>query len=399
MQKKLFSNYFGAHRYFYNKAIEQFNITSEKNEPSESFITTRNKVVTNIVDLKDEDNNLWMKDIPHTVKELAVKSAITSRSSAFSNLRNGNINHFKMRFINKKTSNNIFYTSKRALTDGHIFKNKLYEDIEVIGKSGKILKKKKRIKYSEIISRKDYDAIEQNDSDFAIKQEKDGKYYILVIIKPIDIILENKQNICALDPGVRTFQTMYSEESTGEFGFNTSEIIRKLYERIDKLTSLLARSNLENPLNSKKRYKLTKRCAVLRTKVQNITTDLHWKTCDYLTKNFQVILLPIFSTKQMSNRNNRTIGKKTVRLMAGLSHYKFQQKLLYKAKQRGKNVILCKEHYTSKCCGKCGTLNESLGSKKIFHCNSCDLVMDRDIHAARNILIRGLTIYSESLVD
>jgi transposase len=89
----------------------------------------------------------------------------------------------------------------------------------------------------------------------------------------------------------------------------------------------------------------------------------------------------------------RPISNTTTRLLLGLRHYDFQQKLLYKAKQLGRNVILCKEHYTSKCCGVCGKLNNKLGGKKIFHYSNCNTTMDRDIHAARNILLRAWTIY------
>jgi putative transposase len=373
-QKKLFSKCFGAHRYFYNKAIEQFS----KTKKVESFITVRNQVIVSNKDLTQADKNLWMEDIPYDTRQLAVKVAITARKAALSNLRNGNIEHFKMRYISKKTSNNVFYINKKALINGCLFKQKL--------KKSSLLK-----------SKKDYETIDQSIGDFLIKQERDGRYYICVVIEPIDKILEPKENICALDPGVRTFQTMYSQESIGEFGFDTSQTLVNLYRREDKLKSVLTRV-LETPLNSKKKYKLKKRCALLRTKIKHIVKDLHWKTADYLTKNFQVILLPIFNSKQMANKNKRKLSKLSTRLLLGLSHYDFQQKLLYKAKQRGRNVVICKEHYTTKCCGKCGTLNEKIGGKKIFHCNSCNLTMDRDIHAARNILLRGLTIYSDNLL-
>jgi putative transposase len=393
MQKTLFSKCFGAHRYFYNKAIEQFNITSEKKEPSESFIDIRNRVVTNIKDMTEDE--MWMEEIPCDTKQLAVKVAISARSAAFSNLRNGNITHFKMRFLNKKTSNNVFYINKKALSDGHLFKQRLYEKVDKFSKTGKLLKTKKKIDHSFLRSKKDMETLLQSNGEFCITQEKDGRYYACIVIESRDEILEAETNICALDPGVRTFQTMYSQESIGEFGYDTSKTLIKLCRREDKLKSILAKSEIV--LKSNKRYKLKKRCALLRTKIKHITKDLHWKTCDYLTKHFQVILLPIFSSKQMANKKNRKLSRTSTRLLLSLSHYEFQQKLLYKAKQRGRNVILCKEHYTTKCCGKCGTLNETIGSKKIFHCDNCKLTMDRDIHAARNILVRGLTIYSDSL--
>lgn len=386
-QKKLFKKCSDSHRYFYNKAIEQFN-KNEKIEDEEeksranTFFSVRNEVVINNCDLSEEDNNMWMKEVPYDTRQLAVKTAISARESAFANLHNNNITHFKMKFINKKTSNNVFYINKKALINGALFKRKLKGNLSNIISSRNKGKDRNAI-------------LNDNCGDFLIKQEKDNRYYICLVVKQKDTILDQRKNICALDPGVRTFQTMYSQRSAGEFGFDTSKIIYNLYRREDKIKSILAK----NELNSKTKYKLKRRCALLRTKIKHVVSDLHWKTADYLTKKFQVILLPIFGTKNMTNRSNRRISKTTTRLLLGLSHYDFQQKLLYKADKRGRDVILCKEHYTTKCCGKCGTLNETIGSKKIFQCGNCDLVMDRDIHAARNILIRGLTIYSDTLSD
>lgn len=398
-QKILFSKCFGAHRYFYNKAIAQIiendKMDIKERDKANGFYSLRDKVVVNNNLLREEDNNLWMAEIPFDTRQLAVKAVVSARAAAFANLKNGNITHFKQRFLSKKLSTNVFYINKKALIKGHLFKTKLKERI------GKTI-----IKHSLLKSRRDFETIDQSIGDFPITQEKDGRYYICVVIEPTDKILKSNNKICALDPGVRTFQTMYSENSIGEYGYDTSKTLYNLYRREDKLKSIIesgvftnAKNAKKRLNNSKKKYKLKKRCALLRTKLKHIVEDLHWRTCDDLTKNFQVILLPIFSTKQMSNKKQRKIGKITTRLMLGLSHYAFQQKLIYKAKQRGRQVILCKEHYTSKCCGQCGTLNDKLGSKKIFHCNSCNLTMDRDIHAARNILIRGLTIYSNDVLS
>jgi putative transposase len=281
------------------------------------------------------------------------------------------IKKFELKYRSKHRNNNIFYCAKKALINGAIFSHRLKNN-------KKLTMKRSDIKF-----------LNQNDGIFSIKQEKDGKYYICLSITEKIKYLTQKDNICALDPGVRTFQTMFSQESIGEFGFNTSKKLYSLYKREDRLKSIISKENIKQSLKTK----LHKQCAKLRTKAQHIVNDLHWKTCDFLTKNYQTILLPIFNSKQMANKNRRKLSKTSTRLLLGLSHYQFQQKLLFKAKMRGRNVILCKEHYTSKCCGKCGILNEKLGSKKIFECANCNLVMDRDIHAARNILIRALSIY------
>ena len=77
--------------------------------------------------------------------------------------------------------------------------------------------------------------------------------------------------------------------------------------------------------------------------------------------------------------------------MCTLSHYKFRQRLLNKSREYPWcTVSIVNEAYTSKTCGRCGVINEKLGGNEIFKCINlnCGLVADRDIHAARNILLR-----------
>jgi transposase len=410
-QKDLFIKQFNAHNYIYNKTVEEinhcYNMYRENKETNElterilesindklpkSYVNIRDAKIKEICyygsdynirsrvvlnkDLLTEDNT-WLKEIQSSSKQISTVKAFDAKKSNLELIKGRPNKYFKLHFRSKKYSDNIFYMEKKALVNGSIFPQQLRRDnIQESYDFSKIITKKKH-----------QHLVQQSDGEFSIKQEKNGRYYICIVIKPKDVELPFNQKICALDPGVRTFQTMYSEDSVGEYGFNTSKKIYNLYRREDKLKSVLTKQ-----ISSKKRYKLKKRCAILRTKVKHVVADLHWQTANSLTKDFQVILLPIFGTKNMANKKKRKIGKTTTRLMLGLSHYSFQEKLLYKAKARGRTVIICKEHYTSKCCGKCGTLNLKLGSNKTFHCKSCDLKMDRDIHAARNVLIRNLAI-------
>ncbi len=372
-QKELFAKCFGAHRYFYNKALDKFKENNsienikERNRAN-TFFSLRNAVLIKERDLTE--TNIWMKDVPYDSRQLAVKCFVSARNAALANFKAGNITQFKMKYRSKKKNNDVFYVDSNALKNSHIFQRRLKSD-------------------SFIKAKKDKEFLKKSDGDFSIIREKDNKYYVCICVLSKEKKLKEYKNICALDPGVRTFQTLYSQKSVGEFGYSTSKKLCNLYRREDRIKSIIAK----NKLSWKVRYKLKKRCAELRTKAKRIVDDLHWRTADTLTKLYQVILLPVFNTKKMANKQNRKLSKMSTRLLLGLSHYSFQQKLIYKAKQRGRQVILCKEHYTSKCCGRCGSLNEKLGSKKIFECSKCGLVADRDIHAARNILIRNLTCY------
>jgi transposase len=78
--------------------------------------------------------------------------------------------------------------------------------------------------------------------------------------------------------------------------------------------------------------------------------------------------------------------------MLTLSHYSFQQRLLSKSEEYTNcKVHIVDESYTSKTCGKCGEINTTLGSSKLFICGntSCRTELDRDCNGARNILIKN----------
>jgi len=60
-------------------------------------------------------------------------------------------------------------------------------------------------------------------------------------------------------------------------------------------------------------------------------------------------------------------------------------------KQWELNVRIVDESYTSKTCGVCGELNNVAG-KEVFNCSSCGITGDRDALAARNILIKNVTL-------
>jgi len=71
-------------------------------------------------------------------------------------------------------------------------------------------------------------------------------------------------------------------------------------------------------------------------------------------------------------------------------HYDFKQRLLNKAREYPwVRVKIVDEAYTSKTCGCCGVLNETLGGSKKFHCKSCGTAVDRDVNGARNIAIKN----------
>jgi transposase len=87
----------------------------------------------------------------------------------------------------------------------------------------------------------------------------------------------------------------------------------------------------------------------------------------------------------------RTLHASTKHRSMMLRHGKFAERLVQTASRyEGSRIIRGSEAYTSKQCGACGVINDKLGGCKVFTCRSCGASADRDVHAARNILLRFL---------
>ena len=339
-----------------------------------SLPNLRQNIMKSNADLNNDE--LWQADVPYDTRQLAIKDAIAAYKS-----------FFELKKINPKANPpNNFKKKKHYRQIANIDHRVLKLDMSLFSKT---LKNKKRIRFR----RKMKGWFNKNISeakDFTILREKPGRYYLCL---PIEIKKRNNPTLnstVALDPGVRTFQSFYSnDEVCGKLGDNEIEKLINLGERVSKLTSLMTKVK-----SKKTRANMRNRCFKLRNKIKRKVDDLHKKTAAFLCKNFKNIILPTFETSRMTKRlpeRARKINNKTVRSMLSLSHYKFKQTLLNTAERECCNVIMCDEAYTSKTCGKCGNIDYNLGSSKWYNCSECDYEGDRDIHGARNILIRVLS--------
>jgi len=93
----------------------------------------------------------------------------------------------------------------------------------------------------------------------------------------------------------------------------------------------------------------------------------------------------------MVQKETRLIGKRLVKDMLSWAHYQFKQRLLSKAVSTGTRIYIVGEEYTTRSCGFCGLINDDIEGSETFWCDGCGLKgVDRDVHAARNILMKHL---------
>lgn len=356
-------------RYLHNKAIEE--IRDGKME-SYSFQDMRNQIVKKNTDLSEEEK--WLEKIPFDTRQLVIKQLASNIKSNITKVKRKQITHFELGFKSKKNPVQTFFVDKRALKPD---KFKLFSQK---AKTPFCLRKKTKKWWNR--------NIKSVESDFLVTCKND-KYYLCLPMKKQIPHFNPKETAVALDPGVRTFQTFYSEKSAGKIGDGMCNFLTSKGEKIDELQSILD----INDFPKRTRRNLKHRCSLLRTKIKHSVDDLHWKTANYLCRTYKHIFLPEFNVQGMVTKKlphkARGIGSKTVRNMLSLSHYRFKQRLLYTASVRGNQVHICDEAYTTKTCGGCG-VQQYMGGKKVFSCQECSFELDRDFNGSRNIYIKEI---------
>lgn len=261
IQKKTFKMWSEHHRYSYNKAIHIIN--NEDNKDSILYKETKpenNNVYYSETDLRNLitpesmcSRTKWLLQTPKHIRESAVFEAHKNFKSVITNLKNGHIKYFNLKFKSKKNKSWAFEIPHTSI---NIYKKEIgiYEARTTNA----------RIKTTEEIP-----TLEHNCNVMF-----NGLHYYLCVPKKIKLKTNENDGIyAALDPGVRKFQTIYSPDENNfiMIGKGASNVLYKHLLKLDKL------------IGSKNRIKILK----LRLKIENLQSELHFKTSNYLCNNYK----------------------------------------------------------------------------------------------------------------
>lgn len=350
-QRHILKQWLEICRQVYNLTVKYL-----KHNKLKSKRTIRDEVRNYILKYGVLQNLIVKYKVPlHTIN-YAIFDVVTAYKTALSNLKAKNIKHFRLRYkkFNKSTQilvleSNVFNTHGTGLNAKNL--NNLYPSRLIFPK------KDTRLQFN----------------------KKTGEFTIFIPERKEKITNLKRMKRCALDPGIRAFQSVYSDNKAHyQFATTSTNKIKNIIQRIEKVK------------NRKTEPWYAKYTAKLRTKIRNKVADLHWKTASFLCKRFDNILVGNMSTKGIIKKHSSVLNSTSKRFCVALSHFTFNQRLQAKCEEFNVNFEVVDESYTSKTCGKCGELNEKLGSNEIFTCSriGCKYSMPRDIHGARNILIK-----------
>ena len=334
----------GTSRYVYNETVKYLQQPVTK----ASWKAIKTDIIKSLPD--------WAKEIPYQIKSIAIKDACSAVKNAKKKYKQtGEIQ--KVKFRSRRDKVQSCYIPKSAVSRKGIYHT-------ILGSVSLRENLPNKIGDCRLVTHL-------------------GVTYLCVPHEMPRSISENQGRVVALDPGVRSFLTLFSENSFGWLGKYDIGRIQRLCHYLDDLISRSSK------VNARSRYRYRKAADKIRLKIRNLIDELHHKIARFLVDNFDIILLPTFETSQMTIKKGRKIRAKSVRQMLTLSHYRFKQFLKHKAFETGKTVLDVNEAYTSKTISWTGEIVSNLGGRKTIK-DELGVAMDRDLNGGRGIFLRSL---------
>lgn len=216
-------------------------------------------------------------------------------------------------------------------------------------------------------------------SSVRIFQDTLGHWYAsFVVRRPLVVSSMETDSRIGIDWGVKTLATT----TNANFDLPASRFLEKSQKELARWQRIMQRRYLGKGHPLTQGFKDAKRkVSKLHKKVyrQRVHEAKLWSI--KVSNSHDIIAIedinPIFMT-------TAPIAKQAAD--AGISYLK--RELLYRAKKAGKTTILVKPAYTSQTCSGCMSRAKTALTLKqrLFICTNCNLCIDRDLNAARNIL-------------
>ena len=215
----------------------------------------------------------------------------------------------------------------------------------------------------------------------------DGKYWYLSYTEDIENQVTNLPdytNGIGVDLGIKTLATV--SDGTKAPNIKTFRRVRILNKRLKRLQRKVSRKYRINKCNkhnkTKNIIKLEKQIKLIYRSIKNIRINHIRKfVSELIKKQPQYIAIEDLNVKGMMK--NKHLAKD----IANCSFYTIREHLIRKANERRIAVRLVDRFYpSSKTCSNCSSYKKDLKlSQRVFHCNSCQEKIDRDLNASLNI--------------
>lgn len=351
-----------AARFAYNWAIA---LEKENYENGGKFIGgyELNKQFTQF---KKQEENGWLKEISGRALKIAILNAATAYENFFKKIAS----HPK-------------------------FKSKKHNKMSCATHEGTTVIEKKRIRCEKlgwIKSHKHNIPIGENIKYINPKISFDGdNFWFSVSVELDDYNNGNKEKTepIGIDLGIKTLATCsngksYNKPNIKQYKKKLKRLQRKASRQYQKMLdeSKRMKTKFSQLPKSKNLLKLESEIRKAYRRINNIlTTNIHTITKELIKLNPSTIVIEDLNVKGMMK--NRCIAEK----VNEAKFYEFRRQLEYKCLWYNINLIVADRWYpSSKLCSECGHKKDKLSlSERIYICEECGCVIDRDYNASVNL--------------
>jgi putative transposase len=201
------------------------------------------------------------------------------------------------------------------------------------------------------------------------------QYYVCFSVEFTPEFLEPTGHNVGLDMGISKLVIT----SDGQF-FPQPKYLRQMEAKLRCAQRKVARRQK----GSNRRRKAVLELQKLHQHVANQRRDMAHKIARELVNSYDLIAMEDLNIKGMVR--NHHLAKS----ISDASWNTFMNVLTGKAEEAGRQAVKVDPKYTSQICSGCGEIVKKGLSVRIHECPHCNLVLDRDVNAAINILQRAL---------
>lgn len=363
-QEVLINKTIGCCRFVHNQTLSDCKQSYEQTQ----HFPVKNGRITNLVQLKDGFE--FLKEVDSAALQQSVRDLNSALNNFFKNRNHFGFPKFKSKHNPKQSYRTPYNRGNASVLDNKHIK---------LPKLGRI--KTKRFNMPEV-----YKIF-----NITVERTSTGKYYASICIETEVQPLPKTGKQVGFDLGLKDL-LIGSDETRYErpkFTYAFKDKLTQEQRKLSKMRTKLERANLN--LDECKNYQKQKhKVAKLHEHIANCAKDFNHKLSIELVRNYDFIVMEDLNVEGMKKNHYLAYSVSDARWSQLLNFIK------YKCLWYGKEFRQVDRFYaSSKICSECGAYHKDIVnslSVREWICPDCGTHHDRDVNAARNILIKALSV-------